>query len=338
LADSVTFAGVKIALIHDAVLPVKKYGGTERVVWWLGKALALSGVDVSLVCSPGSECNWAKLVHPDFNRPLEPQLPGIDLLHYFNTPNETPTKPHVVTIGGNGKPGEAFLKNTVFVSRNHARRHGASCFVYNGVDPADYFYSEKKDGSLLFLAKAAWRVKNVGGAIRIARKAHRDLNILGGKRWFLNDWRGVHWRGMIGGQEKAEYLARSSALLFPVLWNEPFGLAVVEALVSGTPVFATRWGSLPELIGPGVGRVCENDSEFLYALACLDSFRSKDCRDWAVEKFSHLKMAEKYLLLYEKVLNGESLNASIPVTQEALDALQSIPFRAAGESSVEQPA
>lgn len=327
---------MKIALIHDAVLPVQTYGGTERVVWWLSKALAARGVQVTLVAAPGTVCSWAKVVHPDASRPLEEQL-ACDVFHYFNTPPVVPGKPHVVTIGGNGKPGEAFLKNTAFVSRNHARRHGAECFVYNGVDPADYLYCEKKDGSLLFLAKASWRVKNVDGAIRIARRAGKELNILGGRRWFLNDWRGVHWRGMIGGREKSEFLARSSALLFPVLWNEPFGIAVIEALVSGTPVLATPWGSLPELLPSDVGRICRDDEDFIDALASLDSFKPQRCREWAVERFSHHEMADKYLGLYERVLKGESLNSAIPVTQEALDALQSIPFRVVAGSSVAQP-
>lgn len=319
---------MKVALIHHAVLPVQAYGGTERVVWWLSKALAALGVDVTLVAAPGTQCAWAKVKVVDPSQPTEQQLPGFDFYHYFNTPSETPSLPHLVTIGGNGKPGEAFLRNTAFVSRNHARRHGAECFVYNGVDPDDYLYREKKDGSLLFLAKAAWRVKNVQGAIRIARKAGRELQIVGGERRFFRHWRGVHWNGMLGGLPKAEFIARSSALLFPVLWNEPFGIAVIEAMVSGTPVFATPMGSLPELIHRSTGRLCDTDEAFLEAIQSLSDFRPQDCRDWALSQFSHTQMAENYLKTYERVLNGESLNPTFPVTQEPLEALLSLPWRA----------
>ncbi len=327
---------MKIALVHDAVLPVAAYGGTERVVWWLSKALAARGHEVVLACAPGSSCTWAQVVHPDFSQSIEKQI-HCDIFHYFNTPSFIPTKPYIVTIGGNGKPGEEFLLNTVFVSRNHARRHGSDCFVHNGVDPDEYEFSARKDGSLLFLAKASWRVKNVQGAIRLARAAGRPLHILGGSRWLFNHWRGIHWHGMLGGRAKAEFLARSSALLFPVLWNEPFGLAVVEALVSGTPVFATPWGSLPELIDPEVGRICEGDSDFLRAIQDVGSFRPERCREWALDHFSHHKMAEGYLAVYERVVAGELLNAESPVTRVAPDALQSIVFQVGAGSSIVQP-
>jgi glycosyltransferase involved in cell wall biosynthesis len=329
---------MKVVLIHHAVLPVHAYGGTERLVWWLSKALAARGMEVTLACAPGSHCAWAKVVHIDITKPAEDQLPGYDLYHYFNTPMEEPTRPHVVTIGGNGKPGEVYLRNTAFVSRSHARRHGAECFVYNGVDPDDYRFRSEKDGSLLFLAKASWRVKNVQGAIRIARKAKRELQILGGDRLFFKHWRGVHWNGMLGGIEKADFISRSSALLFPILWNEPFGLAVIEAMVSGTPVFATPMGSMPELIHASSGRLCLNDEDFLAAIDSLGDFKANDCREWALSEFSHFAMADRYLKVYERVLNGEALNSTIPVTQEPMEALASLPFQRVVGSSATQSA
>lgn len=307
-------------------------------MWWLSKALADRGIDVTLACMPDSECRWATTVFPDFSKPMDDQLTGFDLHHYFYLPLAPPAQPHVVSIGGNGKPGEVFPRNTAFVSRNHARRHGAECFVYNGVDPDDYIFRETKDDSLLFLAKASWRVKNVAGAIRIARKAKRELNIVGGNRWLFNHHGGIHWHGMLGGRPKAERIARSSALLFPVLWNEPFGLAVVEALVSGTPVFATPWGSLPELIGSSVGRICRDDDDFLGAIEDLPRFKAKDCRDWALARFSHHHMAESYLELYEKALRNEPLNPLIPATQDPMEALVALPLRTAVENSAALPA
>ncbi len=329
---------VKIALIHDAQLPVHAYGGTERLVWWLSKALAARGVEVTLACLAPSTCEWAKVVHIDFSKPITDQLPDVDVLHYFNTPAEEPIRPYMVTIGGNGKPGETFYRNTAFVSRNHARRHAAQCFVHNGVDPDDYIFSDKKDGSLLFLAKASWRVKNVDGAIRLAKRTNRHLRIVGGSKRFFNHRGGIHWEGMLGGKPKAEIISRASALLFPVLWNEPFGIAVIEALVSGTPVLASGLGSLPELLVPEVGRICEDDDSYVEAIGHLDRFKASDCRDWAISKFSHHIMADKYLGLYEKVLAGNSLNPSLPFTLEAVDALYSIPLQAGVGNSAALPA
>lgn len=308
---------MKIALIHNVKLPVSLYGGTERVVWWLAKGLSELGVSVVLVAGEGSQCPFAEVRSADFSRPIESQFSDIDLFHYNLTPETPPHRPHLVTIGGNGKLGETYLRNTVFVSRNHATRHGAECFVYNGLDPSDYLYRDKKEDYLVFLAKASWRVKNVKGAIRLAKQARKPLHIAGGKRFCLNHWRGIHWDGMLGGTKKAELVASSSGLLFPVLWNEPFGLAVIEAMVSGTPVLASPFGSLPELVTDSVGAICRSRDGFLSAIERLPQWRASDCRDWVMEMFHYLKMARDYRALYERVLDGESLNASIPTAHEA---------------------
>ena len=300
-------ARMKVALIHDALFPVKGYGGTERVVWWLAKGLSEKGVDVTVVCRKGSVCDFASVAVPEsFNEK------STDILHLFNTPVSKPDKPHLVTIGGNGKPGETYLQNTVFVSENHAKRHGASAFVHNGVDPDEYLFQEKNKKGLVFLAKASWKVKNVKGAIHIAKKTKKELNILGGGGLFLNHWRGIHWRGMVSGEEKAKYLAEASGLVFPVIWNEPFGIAVIEALVSGTPVLCSPFGSLPELIHEKVGRVCLSEQEFIESVGDLPAFKPQDCRDWALSKFTYRHMAEKYLRYYSSVLEGKSLNPTEP--------------------------
>jgi glycosyltransferase involved in cell wall biosynthesis len=168
----------------------------------------------------------------------------------------------------------------------------------------------------LFLAKAAWKVKNVAGAIRIARSSRRPLHILGGRRWLWNHWRGVHWEGMMGGQEKSNAISRSAALLFPVRWNEPFGIAVIEALVSGTPVLASGYGSLPELVPPEGGAICRTEAQFVEAITRLGEFRASDCRDWVISQFHYRQMAKQYVQLYERVIRGERLNPTPPVATE----------------------
>jgi len=295
---------MRIALIHGAKLPVQKYGGTERVVWWLAKGLSELGHDVNLVLEPGSSCPFASVY------PLG-QMPDVEIQHYFHTPSPTPDKPYLVTIEGNGQVGETFLPNTVFVSRNHAVRHSADAFVHNGVDPADYEFRAKKDDYAIFLAKASWSVKNVAGAIRIARSKKLPLHILGGTRWYKS-WRGVHWLGMVGGEEKVKEIAGAKGLIFPVRWHEPFGIAVVEAMVSGTPVLASPYGSLPELVSADSGHICHSENEFKEWAGRLGEFSPEKCRDWALSKFHYVGMAKAYLALYEKVLNGEKINRSTP--------------------------
>lgn len=307
---------LSVAIIHNAKLPVAGYGGTERFVWWLAKGLGELGIEVTLACAPGSQCPFAAIATPDFSQSVESQLSGIDVFHHFAPPAHPPSRPYLVTVGGNGREGETYLPNTVFVSRNHAERHLAECFVHVGVDPEDYAYRDSKQDYLLFLAKAAWRVKNVRGAIRFARRSGSPLRIVGGSRWWLPSFRGVTWEGTLGGPEKAEKIARARGLLFPVTWNEPFGIAVVEALISGTPVLTSAHGSLPELVHPEVGKICRSEREFLEGIDSLGQYRPQRCREWALENFTYQKMARSYRELYERVLKGERLNPRDPRATE----------------------
>lgn len=306
---------MRVAIVYDAQLPVKAYGGTERIAWWLAKGLRELGVEVTLACSPGSHCPFADVVSPNFSDRIETQTKA-DIYHYFATPAYSPEKPCIVTIHGNGRLDEVFHPNTVFISRDHARRHSAECFVYNGLDPAEYRYCEEKGDSLVFLAKASWRVKNVRGAIRYARRAGRPLRIVGGSRWWMPRWRGVSWEGMVGGKEKADILAGARALLFPVIWNEPFGIAVIEALVSGTPVVASRNGSMPELVPETVGFTCGTESEMVAAIERASEIRPSRCREWVLQNFHYQKMAAGYLTIYQCVLDGERINREIPRATE----------------------
>ncbi len=315
-------SSLRICLVHDTILPVYRYGGTERVLGWLARGLRENGHDVLIACRRGSSFPGIPVVGIDFQKPIAHQLPPAQLYHSFMPLKEKLLAPTVVTIQGNGKPGETFSRNTVFICRNHAQRHGATAFVYNGLDPAEYAFSEKKDRDLLFLAKASWKVKNVEGAIRIAKRAKRPLQILGGKHWLspLHRRQEIFWRGMVGGDEKTSAVAKTSALLFPVKWHEPFGIAVIEALVSGTPAFVSPFGSLPELVPPHVGKVCASESEFLDALENLPSYSARACRDWVLENFDYRKMTKGYEVQYERLLAGEFLNEAEPKATQTPEA------------------
>ncbi len=277
------------------------YGGTERVVWWLAKGLAELGHDVAVECREGSRFPFARAVQN-----ARPET--FEAVHYFNTPAAEPTFPYVVTIGGNGRVGETFLRNTIFVSRNHAERHGATHFVHNGIDPTESQFRARKDNYLVFLAKASWKVKNVSGAIRMAAKSRHTLRIVGGSRRWANPWGAARWEGMLGGEKKRGIVAGAKGLLFPVLWHEPFGIAVIEALASGTPVLASPFGSLPELVTSDVGKICASEDEFVQAVASLSHFDPTACRLRAETHFHYRGMAEKYLAHYKTVAGGAFLH------------------------------
>lgn len=311
---------MKVALIHNARFPIEGYGGTERLVWWMAKGLHALGHQVVLVAAPGSQCPYAEVRVGDFVSPERDAIEGVDVEHHFAEPPHAPTGPYVVTIGGNGKKGQTYLPNTIFVSRDMAARHHSESYVPNAVDPDDYQFSKVKESHLCFLAKASWAVKNVKGAIRVARRSGTPIKIIGGgPRWvprFFARRRGVEWQGMLGGAAKARLLAQSRGLLFPVLWHEPFGIAVIESLVSGTPVIASPFGDLPDLVPKEVGFICHSHSQMVEAVKELPRISPKICREFALENFHYHRMVKDYLQRYEQVVSGKPLNLKPPYADE----------------------
>ena len=205
----------------------------------------------------------------------------------------------------------------IFVSRNHASRFGSDSYVYNGMDWDDYGdvdFSRSRD-YFHFLGKAAWRVKNVKGAIDVVRAIPgARLKVLGGHRFnFKMGLRltfspRISFKGMVGGERKSSLLNGSRGLIFPVLWDEPFGLAITESLYFGAPVFGTPYGSLPELVNGDVGFLTDSESEMVAHIANDYHYSQRLCHDYAVDKFNSRVMAERYLEKYEQVLNGHALN------------------------------
>lgn len=222
---------MNILIVNNTPIPATKYGGIERIVWWLGRELNRLGHKVTYLVGEGSTCPFAKVLIYDPTKEINQQVPDeIDMVHFFFQMNGFIKKPYIITLQTN--PGESELDiNTVFVSANHAKRYGSSIFVHNSVDIADYQTPQldKKRIHTHFLAKAAWRVKNVKGAIDVATMSENKLIVLGGTR--LNFKMGlrftpnlnVRFKGMVGDEAKSVVMNSSKALLFPVLWHEPLG-------------------------------------------------------------------------------------------------------------------
>ena len=83
----------------------------------------------------------------------------------------------------------------------------------------------------------------------------------------------VRTLGQVGGAAKAHFLGRARALLFPIGWEEPFGLVMIEAMMCGTPVVALARGSVPEVVEDGItGFVCRDAAELATRLGQLDGF------------------------------------------------------------------
>ncbi|MCR9205053.1 MAG: glycosyltransferase [Halobacteriovoraceae bacterium] len=321
---------MKIVFQHFGVLPVKKYGGIERILFWHMKELARRGHQVVLFAEKGSEVEQYGIEFhetPADMDEFERQIPAdTDIVHLTYTYSLKRDFPTLINIQGNGQIGETFPLNTVFVSKKHAENHGSDCFIYNALDLEEYPYEDREYEckNLLFLAKGSWKVKNLKDCVWLAKKSKKKLHIAGGRT--LIPSRFVKSYGFVGGEEKRQILKTTDALLFPVRWHEPFGIAIIEAMAHGSPVFGTPYGSLSELINKKVGGVFSNREDLLSFLKEENSFSRSEIRKYIEENFSIARLTDQYITLYEKIISGETLNKNAPTWQPKVPPLELLPF------------
>jgi glycosyltransferase involved in cell wall biosynthesis len=301
-----------VAVASHHRLPVEGYGGTQRVVVALVRGLAALGHRVTLLAQPGTRVAEAAAVVElppkrlrDRTIDLTPFVPrDADILHAHFPVAKPTARPFVQTLHGNLGKGDAVLPHTIFLSRDHARRHGGTTWVYNGLDPADYFFRRRKEDWDLFLGRLH-SAKGYHWAIEAAKATGRRLIIAGG--WRPSFTGAVKYVGEVDGKRKAALLSRARCLWNAAQWDEPFGLVTIEALFSGTPVLGTRRGALPETITPTVGALCDTLPEMLTAAADIGSRDPAACRAHAERHFTHRVMAAEYVRMYEAMLQTGNL-------------------------------
>src|SRR5207248_10853909 len=169
-------------------------------------------------------------------------------------------------------------------------------------------------------------------AIRVAQRANRKLILAGkvertkeGKRYFEEQIEPflsptVEYYPNVAGQQKARLISRAAAGIFPLQWSEPFGLAMVECMVMGTPVLALRTGSTPELIEEGItGFLAEDLDGLIEAARRLDEIDRVRCAQVARERFGPKRMAERYLSVYRVGhVAAEPLRAAVQIEGAAV--------------------
>lgn len=295
-----------IGIFSWDILPAPRYGGTQRMVVWLARGLATAGHRVTLIAGHGSRVPEATVISvavdaargPAFDiRPLLP--PGLDILVTYAPLRVKPDHPWLRVLPGNRRQGVKGAPNIIYLSRDHARRHGSETFVYNGLDPAEFQFRRDKDDYDLFLGRLH-ATKGYRWAVAGAKRLRRRLLLAGGWRPSLSRY--VKYVGSVGGTRKAELLAGAGALWMPALWDEPFGITLIEAMVSGTPVLGTRRGSLPEIVSPEVGALGDTLDELVELRARLDAMAPEACRAHVERHFTHHVMAEGYLRMFQAYL------------------------------------
>lgn len=316
---------MKIVQIHLEKTPVKLYGGTERVVENLCLGFVELGHEVTLISYRGEfQLPGVHHIYLDHLTPTEAStkvfsmLPQADIYHFHLSLNQDQYQiPYVSTLHGNLtgtvedilKQSNLLPRKTIGISRDHANRHGLSNFVYNGINPnfipliptkarhnSEEYYS--------FLGRASLKRKGLPEAKKIAKALGKKLHIGGGRGISFGNNK---YFGHLNDDEKYHLLGHSMALLFPIDWEEPFGLVMIESMFTGTPVFGYQRGSVPEVLNQnneGTFNIISPNRDHLLLMAQNYDFHKyapETIRSYATKYFSRNAMCENYLKKYKEV-------------------------------------
>jgi glycosyltransferase involved in cell wall biosynthesis len=195
--------------------------------------------------------------------------------------------------------------------------------------PSDlYSLGSGAGGYLAFIGRISPE-KRLDRAIEIARRVGLPLKVAAkvdkvDREYFeaiidpLMHAPGIEFLGEISDSEKGEFLGDAAALLFPIDWPEPFGLALIEAMANGTPVIAFRRGAVPEIVDDGVtGLVVDSVDEAVAAVPRVLEFCRRDIRREFEKRFSAERMALDYLAVYEGLCNAQAPRRYRPKRAEA---------------------
>jgi glycosyltransferase involved in cell wall biosynthesis len=188
--------------------------------------------------------------------------------------------------------------------------------VYHGLPKDMYQAGDGKGNYLAFLGRispekrpdrAIEIAKRTGIPLKIAAKVDKaDEEYFQEKIKPLLEHPLIEFIGEIGDDQKEEFLGNALALLFPIDWPEPFGMVMIEALATGTPVIAFNHGSVPEIIEHGkTGFVVDNMEQAIDAVEKIHSLHRSICRQTFEHSFTSTVMAENYAALYEKICRKE---------------------------------
>jgi len=322
-------------------VPPRRYGGTELMVAELADGLVERGHEVTLF-GTGDSCTSAELracyqtaqwppnIMVDINHvswALQQVVDGdFDVVHANSAGALVFTRfaqwpPMVYTLHhARDESLSAFYAHFpdayyAAISHDQARREiglPRLAVVHHGLDPEKYEWCDRPGDYVCFVARYA-RVKGPHTAIDVAEAAGVPIRMAGEVHGVDTEFYAreleprlsqdhVTVLGSIGRDVKVPLLREARAMLAPIDWDEPFGLAFIEAMLSGCPVVAFPRGSLPELVEPGVTGFLARDADEMRALIApggpVDDFDRQRCRECAIERFGRDRMVEEYERLY----------------------------------------
>jgi glycosyltransferase involved in cell wall biosynthesis len=222
-----------------------------------------------------------------------------------------------------------------FVSISYSQREprlALNCVatVYNGVDPSTYtFYPQPSDPPYLAFLGRLSPEKGTHHAIEIAKRTGSILKMAGkvdavDVEYYEEqikphiDGEQIQYLGEANHVQKNILLGNAVATLFPITWREPFGLVMIESMISGTPVIAMELGSTSEVIAhEKTGFLCHSIDECASALSRIHDIDRRACRQHVEANFSVKRMADGYEAVYQQVMaerfaqNGHALTSKI---------------------------
>ncbi len=206
-------------------------------------------------------------------------------------------KPNVITISNNQRKG--------FANINYLET------IYNGVSLSEFEFCQKPRDYFLFMG-ALGEHKNPKDAILAAKKANVKLILAGGKKrepYFskeikpLIDGKQIKYAGEVTGKKRTDLYKYARGFLFPIKWQEPFGLVMAEAMACGTPVIAYPNGAVPEIVkNKKTGFIVKNIGEMVKAIKNIDKIEREKCREQVEKYFSVKKMVDDYEKIIKKLI------------------------------------
>lgn len=218
------------------------------------------------------------------------------------------------------------LVSISLAQRKPAKKLNYAANIYNGIDIENYPLNNKPQNYFLWVGELSPR-KGIYEVIKMAKMLKIELVLIGrippvqqkNDYEFFEKYikKELNKNGIIylGEKSKAQlirYYKNARAFLFPLQWEEPFGLTMIEAMACGTPVIAFDRGSVSEVVkNKETGFVVKpfdkkgetNIDGFIAAIGQIDKINRSACRKWVVDNFSSAKMAEDYESLYYKIIN-----------------------------------
>jgi glycosyltransferase involved in cell wall biosynthesis len=328
-------------------IPPAGYGGIEAVCYWLVEGLLRRQHDVTLIAAgeAHTQARFYSTYNPAPSDRAGRNLPEVvhalaaarildelrpDLIHDHSLAGplmaQSRQAPTLVTthrpVDGEDGRYYADLRNVVLVASSKAQQSLAPALpwvgvVHNGIPVDAYPLGIEKDDYVLFLGRFN-PDKGPDLAIRVARAA-RQLLVLAGTCVTSSDERffdevvrpmlgpDVVCHGPVDAQQKMKLLMRAKCLLAPIRWNEPFGLAMIEAMACGTPVVASQAGSAPEIVIDGkTGFVRDTVEGLAAAVEMVGMIDPLACREHVRKSFEMTTMTGAYERVYRRVLGAHS--------------------------------